>query len=70
LMQGAGGKALLLLTAGNVATARVTFTAPIGSVKGMDGTSAVVSGNSFDAGDFQAWQVKAYDVVIRTEAAR
>jgi hypothetical protein len=69
LMQGAGGKALLLLTAGNVATARVTFTAPVESVKGNDGTSVVVSGNSFDAGDFQAWQVKAYDVMIGKQNA-
>lgn len=70
LMQGADGKAVLLMTADKADSARVTFTAPVESVKAIDGSAAAVSGNAFDAGDFQPWQVKAFEVVFRKEASK
>jgi hypothetical protein len=70
LMQGADGKAVLLLTADKAGAAKVTFTAPVESVKALDGTAAALADNAFDAGDFQPWQVKAFEVVFRKEASK
>lgn len=65
LIEGGDGKAVLLLTAGKTAAgAKVTFSVNIDAVK-AGGSAVAVNANAFDAGDFQPWQVKAFEVTFK-----
>ena len=64
LFDGGAGRAVLLLTSAKGGAAQVAFTAPVTSVKTLDGTAVNAANNAFDTGSLAPWQIKGFEVAI------
>ena len=66
LFDGGDGKLILILAAGEAKdAAKVTLSMPVAGVKAADGGSVAIAENAFDAGAFEPWQVKLFEVAAK-----
>jgi hypothetical protein len=63
LFDGGDGRMVLLLASGESKdSAKVAFAIPVAAAKAADGSSIAVADNAIDAGAFEPWQVKLFEI--------
>ena len=70
LFDGGGGEMILLLSADQRSLAQVKLSLNDAKVKTLDGKDVPVKANAFDAGEFEQWQVKGFQISGAKEAGQ